>query len=197
MIDQGDGGCTDEADCTPPPPDEPFAYETEDVIIVVMPPGSNPNMPRPEWAQRLGMAMGIAGFLMDVGEMIGIFVPGFEEDVTALWDVGVTYASSLLSGQSYLFETPHPDVPSMISVNQDVLVTAGDAFIALGGKTAGAVAGGPIGYGVGLGTDFVTTGASLVYDYNRVWGTTPNYVTAGVSVSPETFGKGVIVIWPQ
>jgi hypothetical protein len=93
----------------------------------------------------------------------------------------------------------------MVSVNQDVLVTAGDAFIALGGKTSGALigsatgtpAGAAVGYGIGLGTDVITTGASLVYDYNRVFGSTPNYITAGVSVSPDTFGKGVIVIWQQ
>jgi hypothetical protein len=90
-----------------------------------------------------------------------------------------------------------------ISVNQDVLVTAGDAFIAMGAKATGTLIGGAtgtpigakVGYGVGLGTDVVTTGASIVYDYGRVFGSMPNYITAGVSVSPDTFGKGVIIIW--
>jgi hypothetical protein len=199
MIDQGDdGGYTTGTECEPMPPANPIIWETKDVIVVIMPPGSNPTLPRPEWAQRLGTGMGIAGFIMDFGEMVGIFIPDIGgEDIAGLWDIGITYVSSLSSGQSYLFEKPHPNVPSMIGTNQDVLVTAGDAFIALGAKAVGAVVGGEVGYVVGLGTDMVTTGVSLVYDYNRVYGTMPNYLTLGVSVSPDTFGKGVIIIWPR
>ena len=166
-------------------------------LLIVMPRGSNPTMSRPEWAKRLGMGLSIAAFFFDIGEMVGIFIPEIGgEDIAALGDVAVTYAATLLSGQSYFLEQPNPDVPIMISVNQDVLVTAGDAGVALGAKVVGGIVAGPAGYAAGLGTDVVTTGASLVYDYNRVFGSLPNYVTVGVSVIPESFGQAVIVIWP-
>ena len=178
-------------------PGRPILHEFGGVIVAFMPPGSNPSVPRSNWALRLGTSLGIAGFAFDIGEMIGIFNPDIGgEDVTALGDIGVTYVASLLSGQSYFFEQPHSDLPAMVSVNQDVLVTTGDAAIALGGKGIGALVGGLPGYGVGLGIDVATTGTSLVYDYNRVFGSTPNYISAGVSVSSNSFGKGVIILWP-
>ncbi len=179
--------------------DDPITWDTGDVIIIVMPPGSNPTMPRPNLAKRLGTGLGIAGFLFDVGEIVGIFIPQIGgEDLAAFADVGVTYASSLLSGQSYFMEKPHPDIPRTVSVNQDVLFTTGDAVTAAAAKAVFGLLGGPAGVVAGKGVDVVTTGASLAYDYSRVFGSTPNYITVGISVNfDETFGNAVIMIWQQ
>ena len=79
---------------------------------------------------------------------------------------------------------------NMISVNQDILVIAGDASIAAGAKAIGALTG--AGYLVSL----VTTGVSVVYDGNRVFGSMSNYGTTGISVSSDSFGQPVTIIWP-
>jgi RHS repeat-associated protein len=178
----------------------PYIYRlSDDLIVIIMPPGSTSYAPRSNFAQRLGINLGIAGFLFDVGELVGIFIPQIGgEDAAAFSDVAVTYASSAFSGQSYVFEQPHPDVPRMLSVNQDVLVTAGDAIGALAAKGVFGILTGGGGIVAGKGVDVVTTGASAVYDYNRVFGSTPNYITAGISVEfDDTFGDGVIMLWPQ
>ena len=171
--------------------------------FIVMPPGSNPAMPRSDILRRLGTGLGIAGLLYDIVEMMEIFtpVPG-DEDLTAVWDVGVTYLSGLFYGTNYLFERPHPDLPLMVTINQDVLVTGGDLVVAAGtkyvlgpggGGAAGNVPGAGAGYVAGLGTDIVTTGASIYHDYNRTFGDWPMHVSVGLTVR----GRPVVLWWPQ
>ena len=182
----------------PPPPTVIRASDT--MVVIIMPEGSQSTLQRPSWAKRLGMGLGIAGFLFDVGEMATIFdvLPG-DEDAAALADVGVTYLSSAFGGDSYLIERPDSSLPYMVTVNQDVIVTAGDAGIAGLVKIAGAGTTGPIGYLVGEGTDVVTTGASLVYDGSRVFGNVQNHVSVGFAVTSTdqvNSGDVVILIWP-
>lgn len=170
-------------------------------VVIIMPPGSKSTLQRPNWSRRLGIGFGIAGFMFDLGEMATIFdlLPG-DEDAAALADVGVTYLSSAFGGDSYLFERPDSSLPYMVTINQDVIVTAGDAGIAILGKLGASAVAGPVGYLVGEGTDVVTTGASLVYDGNRVFGDLKNYVSTGVAVTSTdqiNSGDNVILIWPD
>jgi hypothetical protein len=170
--------------------------------FIVMPPGSNPALPRPAFFQRLGVSLSIVGFVFDIGELIQIFTPGWDEETTAAWDVGVTYLSGVFYGTNYLFERPHPDLPPMVTLNQDVLVTAADLGIAAGAKyvigpgVGGAVGNAPgagAGYIAGLGVDVVTTGFSAYYDYNRTLGDWPMHTSVGLTVE----GRPVILWWPQ
>lgn len=172
--------------------------------FIVMPPGSDPAMSRPPFLQRLGVALSIAGFVFDVVEMLQIFTPGPEEEATAAWDVAVTYLSGAFYGTNYIpfFDRPHPDLPLMFTVNQDVLVTGGDFAVAAAAKyVAGPAAGGAAGnapgagagYIAGLGVDVVTTGFSAYYDYNRTFGDWPMQMSVGVTIQ----GRPVVLWWPQ
>lgn len=170
--------------------------------LIVMPPGSQPAMPRPPFLQRLGVALSIAGFVFDIGKMIQIFTPGWDEETTALWDVGITYFSGLSYGTNYLFERPHPDLPPMVTLNQDVLVTASDLGFAAAAKyvigpgVGGAVGNAPgagTGYIAGLGVDIATTGFSAYYDWNRTFGDWPMQMSIGVTIQ----GRLVVLWWPQ
>ena len=139
----------------------------------------------------------------EIVEMMEIFTPApGDEDVAAWFDLVVTYLSGLSSGTNYLFERPHPDLPPMVTINQDVLVTGGDLVVATGAKyvlgpgsggAAGNVPGAGAGYVAGLGTDVVTTGASIYYDYNRTFGDWPMHVSMGLTVR----GRPVVLWWPQ
>lgn len=177
-----------------------ISYDAYDFIV--MPPGSDSAMPRPPFLQRLGVALSVAGFVFDIVEMIQIFTPGGDEETTAVWDVGVTYLSGVFYGTNYLFERPHPNLPPMLTLNQDVLVTASDLGIAAAAKyvigpgVGGAVSNAPGaggGYIAGLVVDVVTTGFSAYYDYNRTFGDWPMQMSIGVTVQ----GRPVILWWPQ
>lgn len=172
--------------------------------FIVMPPDSNPAMPRPPLLRRIGVGMSIAGFMCDIGEMVQIFTPGSDEDVTAIWDVGLTYLSGLFYGTNYIpfVDRPYPDLPPMLTVNQDFLVTVGDLGVAagakyliglIGGGAAGNAPGAGAGYIGGLGVDVVTTGFSAYYDYNRTFGDWPIRLSVGVTLQ----GRPVILWWPQ
>jgi hypothetical protein len=178
------------------PPQPTVIRASDTMVVIIMPEGSQSTLQRPNWAKRLGMGLGIAGFLFDIGEMATIFdlLPG-DEDAAALADVGVTYLSSAFGGDSYLIERPDESLPYMVTVNQDVIFTAGDAGVAGLVKIAGAGTTGPLGYLAGLGTDVVTTGASLVYDGSRVFGNVQNHVSAGIAVtSTDQVNSGDVVI---
>jgi hypothetical protein len=186
-----------------PPKEKPLIIRIpgRPMALIIMPEGSQSTLPRPDWAKRLGTGLGIAGFAFDVGEMLTIFdvLPG-DEDAVALADIGVTYLSSALGGDSYILERPDKSLPYMVTINQDVMVTAGDAGIAGLVKIAGTGVSGPIGYLIGEGTDVVTTGVSVVYDGSRVFGNMNNYVSAGIAItSTEEIYSGdvVILVWPK
>lgn len=180
----------------------PLVISLGDYDFIVMPYGSVPAMPRPPLLKRIGVALSIAGFAFDIGEMLEIFTPGPEEELTAALDISVTYLSGLLYGTNYLFERPHPDLPPMVTFNQDVLVTAGDFGVAAAAKyvigpavggAAGNAPGAGIGYFAGLGVDVLTTGFSAYYDYNRTFGNWPIHLSVGFTVG----GRPVILWWPQ
>ena len=168
-------------------------------VAIIMPPGSKSTLQRPNWSRRLGIGFGIGGFLFDIGEIATIFdlLPG-DEDAAALADIGVTYLSSAFGGDSYFFEKPHSSLPYMLTINQDVIFTTGDAGAAGAAKIIGSAAAGPSGYLAGVGSDVLTTGASLVYDGNRVFGELKNYVSLGVAVTSTdqiNSGDTLILMW--
>ncbi len=49
-----------------------ISYDAYDFIV--MPPGSNPAMPRHPFLQRLGVALSIAGFVFDIAELIQMMI---------------------------------------------------------------------------------------------------------------------------
>jgi hypothetical protein len=181
--------------------DAPYILEfSEGVVVIIMPPGSNPTMTRSNFFKRLGTSLSIAGFLFDIGEMATIFdlLPG-DEDGAALADLVVTYGSGLSGGQNYFFERPDESLPYMLTANQDVIVTAGDAGLAGLAKIVGGAVGGPAGYAVGEGADVITTGASILYDGNRNFGSLKSYISVGVAITTTeqiNCGDTLILIWP-
>jgi RHS repeat-associated protein len=161
---------------------------------IIMPPGADPAVPREEIWRRLGMGLSIAGLEIDLGEMFEIFtsIP-LDEDWSALLDLVVTYVSGVASGKCYFLESPHPDLPLMVTLHQDTLFTGGDFVVALTAKGIGIALFGPAGYEAGMVIDFITTSASVYYDYQHTFGGVPQDVSVGVTVE----GRPVIIWWPQ
>jgi len=109
---------------------------------------------------------------------------------TAVFDNGVTYASSVLGGTSQTWlDQIHPDLPRMLTFNQDTLVSVADTSIAIGAKAVFPLAG-----------PFVDAGTTLVngvHDTMRVFGGWQNRITIGVlPLSMENGNKTYVVIWP-
>jgi hypothetical protein len=116
--------------------------------VILMPPGSRTTVRRSPFSKRLGTSMGIAGLVYDIVEAAGlIFTPlaTADEDVGAFFDFGVTLLSGAFSGQNYILESPHPDLPRMVAIDQDAIVTGGDMLIGGSAKSIGAIAGAAVG----------------------------------------------------
>ncbi|MFC1976540.1 RHS repeat domain-containing protein, partial [Chloroflexota bacterium] len=155
--------------------------------IIVFPPGTSHVIQANVNKTRSNLLSWI-GFGADWLELIAIApqIPSLP-DVVALGDVGVTTAASYYSGETYLYQQPHPSLPPMTVIGQDVIVTSADAGGALLAKSilpalgfeAGGVGGGMLGYVGGQAVDVVATIASVVYDGSRLRGI-PTYFSYAV-----------------
>ncbi|MDX1417680.1 MAG: hypothetical protein R3293_25980 [Candidatus Promineifilaceae bacterium] len=156
----------------------------------------------------VGRLLAIAGIVSDMGEIFlaatapaASILPGYGDGV-------ITYASGMLTGDNYgLFPPPPPLPQNMISLNQDTVINAGEAFVpvvaakALGisGILAGTVSpipGDELFTGALIATyaaiDITTSVGSLAYDTQRFTGEYQNHYTVGYAV-----GHGLtIIIWP-
>ena len=88
-------------------------------------------------------------------------------------DVGFTYSACVLVGDCYIGQ-PHPDLPEMLVIGQDVIVTSSDVVLPLLGLGGG----GPAGQAL---TDAITTMFSGAYDANRIWNDAPTHMAIGVT----------------
>jgi len=180
---------------------EPIVIEIGEIVIVIMPEGSQLNFNRSELEQRLGLALVITGEYLDIGELIEIFLTGGSggPDITALWDVIITQIGTWLKGESPFIDEIDKSIPPLIGTNQDVLVQFGDFSIALIAKGIGASAGGPAGYVAAVVVDMITTAINLIYDENRNFGTLENHIVIGIPVCSDCvdqWGKTYIVLLP-
>jgi len=126
---------------------------------------------------RIGFGLGVGGAAADLFEMY----PGWGGQVVAVVDLGLTTYASLFQGEFY-YGRPHPDLPPMWVMSQDMVVTAGELglgvvteFLAnlLSVPTEGASEAGSFIVDVG------TNGASIVYDVGRLSGDFPTQFAIG------------------
>lgn len=115
------------------------------------------------------------GYYLDVIELLGILDItdlSIGETLLGIGDWGVTLAGCIGVGDCY-YDQPHPDLPNMVVIGQDVLVTSVDVGlpIIMLGTT------GPVGQ---IATDGITTSFSLMYDGFRIWGGTPTHINIGI-----------------
>jgi RHS repeat-associated protein/uncharacterized repeat protein (TIGR01451 family) len=183
----------------PPPPPPPSPIPTiypgskyPDIIVVVMPEGQPPSQDRtPE--QKAGATIAsAAGIVMDVVETGLALLPQdagpVGEYVASFIDVGVTATGCFLNGLCFVGR-PAPNLPPMLVVNQDLLLTTGEFLAPLGGAAVGfGVSGGnPGGAYVGsVGTDIVTSVLSVGYDIGRMTDSIPNVVSVGITFDDNT-----------
>jgi RHS repeat-associated protein len=115
----------------------------------------------------VGTGLGLLGWGMEAVEIV--LPPGLAQ-VPAAIDLILTTDASAYQGEFY-YGQPHPDLPPMIVVSQDVFVTFMDLGIGSLGDVAGYLLGAPTG-GVSVGgseaLDDVTSGSCLVYDLGRL-----------------------------
>ena len=115
------------------------------------------------------LAIGGAGVLADEAEFLMIFIPlnggPLGEFIVAGADVVTTIASCEANGECY-FGQPHPDLPPMLVINQDVLVNAADFAVS---------------WTVVL--DMITTSFSIGYDsMNLGADAVPNMLSIGLTL---------------
>ena len=151
---------------------EPFIMDKGIFIIVVMAPNNTQVASRSELFQRFGLSGAFSSIIVDAVETVMAVVPDIgvgEEDLAALFDVGLTLVSSLSSGLSWTpFDHPVDELPRMFTISQDVIVPIADLLIASGAKiSAGLIGGPPAVETFGSGVDAVTSIANGIYDAGR------------------------------
>jgi hypothetical protein len=131
-----------------------------------MPPGSEVAT-GPQLSEDLQDNTAAVGVLADIGELILIALPYdgtvAGEFLVALFDVGATFANCISVGECYVGQ-PHPDLPSMLVVNQSVLVNTVDLMAS---------------WTVIL--DAVSATGSLAHDIGILKGAIQNYVSVGIT----------------
>jgi hypothetical protein len=146
-------------------------------------PGANPD---DESEGQLLTLLGQNADLIELGSdfLINPLVPV----VAGFADLGITGFACIKFHQCY-YGQPHPDLPNMLVINQDVIVTTGDAFAPVGAALIGALPTGGLGaVQASIGTDIVTSGGSYLYDIGRLTGNIPNIVSVGTDFSTmETY----------
>jgi hypothetical protein len=148
------------------------------------------------------------GFGADVAELISMIpqVPGIP-DAVAVFDIAVTTGASYYSGETYLYQQPHPTLPPMTVIGQDVIFTSADAVGAALAKVVlpilgtgigssvsipGGVMGVAAGYVGGQAVDVVATVASVVYDGARLAGM-PTYFSYGILWDPRGPRQAILI----
>jgi hypothetical protein len=140
------------------------------------------------------------GAVNDVFEGVSLLLGGpfGPSDFFAGTDTILAMAISACSGDMW-FGKPHPGLPAMWLVGQDVLWTAG--VDGVGPHFVGAVGASvtlePAGYVAGKWAgDLATTALSLRYDVSRVQGDIPTVINGGWSWSSKGGLQGYVVVYP-
>jgi hypothetical protein len=171
---------------------EPIQITLDDgTVLVIMPVNSSPGSPESDGRSTASTILSYVGIWLDLAELMAILIPieGFTGDVgLSVGDLLVTVGSCYYGGQCYLSGQPHPSLPEMAVVNQDVLVTAADLGIPIGiGLTVGGLTGNPAtGAASELVVDVGTTLFSFaLYDPNRLSGDWRNHISVGIGEGKE------------
>ena len=184
----------------PPPPLPPFSngcplpktlnrpivHKIGPVDIILFP-GGPPDLDFEYKNKTVARSFTSIGVLLDVVETGGALYPysGIPE-ISAFIDVGIAGLGSFFDGETYIAQ-PHPDLPRMAVVGQDVLVASAETAVGTIGKwalTAGSAAsgnpfvavGGALG---GIALDTTTSASQAVYDASRLYGVFPTVVSVG------------------
>jgi hypothetical protein len=168
--------------------DFPLAIDLRHNYSIIIMPIEYPPSPNNLTAEQLELAQFQTewGITLDMAELIAILVQldsvVFDYGLSGA-DVIVTFFSCVNMGECY-YGQPHPDLPEMLVVNQDVLLTTSDLVIPLAAGLIAAVPTGGVGFIPGSQiVDAYTTTASMIYDTTRWTGDTPNYISFGVDSS--------------
>jgi len=116
----------------------------------------------------IGLASGVGGIAADALEVP--IPPGLDE-VIAMGDVGLSVIGSISQGETY-YGKPHPDLPPMLVLGQDVNVAAGDLIVGSVADAVGGVLGQPTVGGSVVASevvDWVTSFYSAGYDFGRLF----------------------------
>jgi hypothetical protein len=100
-----------------------FAFEVIDIPCgVKLKPGAYKN-------DTLSNVFGVIGAGVDAYELTTIFKPNYSQ-VPAFFDVTFGLAGSVVAGETYLVESPHPELPNGVLLGQDFWVAAIDLGVA-------------------------------------------------------------------
>jgi RHS repeat-associated protein len=182
---------------------EPILIALDDgTTLVIMPLGSKTFQDRKgfEWAENAVGAIGVLGAINDAIEGISLVAggPWGPADFFGGTDTLIAIAGSACSGDMW-FGKPHPDLPAMWLVGQDVLWTAGvDGVGPHFAGAAGAMLTGNLGgYAGGKWSgDLFTTGLSIGYDVGRVKRNIPTVINGGWGWSTRGGLQGYVVVYP-
>jgi hypothetical protein len=170
----------------------------EPVEVVLMPPGYTPQPwlrgLNPSGWETVATCLSAGGALIDLAEAATaiLAIPAVPE-LLSIVDIGAALGSTLSAGETFIGK-PHPDLPSMGVLGQDVLFTVGEAaFIAAleqvfvtTGYELGSIPGALTGYVVVKEIDGVTSFVSFAYDTSRVFKLTPNRVSIGLYMNESS-----------
>jgi len=195
------GGCPSSSEVTFEPLRIELRYPGTSAIpieLILFPPDMPPIIEanRDENRARLLGTLSLAADWVELSTIPLSFTPfGALPDWVALGDIVIAGFGSYYVGETYLLERPHPSLPPMVVLGQDILVTSADAGLATLSKVilpilgmeigaaasgVGGIAGGIVGYITGQAVDVGTTLHSIGYDRGRLEGTKPIYLSYGI-----------------
>jgi RHS repeat-associated protein len=123
----------------------------------------------------MGFVFGVCGAGADIAEVLTI--PWVDEAVS-VGDVILTTFASTFQGEAY-YGRPHPDLPPMFVLSQDMVLTAGELGIGVVADTVGSLLG-PEGIAAGEAVDWITSGLSAIYDGGRLINAIPTEGAVGI-----------------
>lgn len=130
--------------------------------------------------EQVSLGLSTTSAALDVVELLFLAAPPGAAQFVGFVDLAVTGLACAASGECY-WGQPHPDLPEMIAINQDIVISAIDAVVPIN-----------VPEGSQMAVDFITTFANLAYDAFDVTGEiVPNYISVGLTVSqaPPLFGS--------
>ncbi len=176
--------------------DPEIIYQTTNngLTVILMPEGYPPNPGANEYDDNWGRIWAIVGLAIEGGELGSYFLgnPAIPI-VLGIMDAGATAVSCNYFHECYI-GSPHPDLPEMLVMNQDFLLTSTEAVLPIAaGFVGGAATGGAGAIPAAAGTDIVTSLVSFGYDIGRLTGQIPNGVSVGVNLEN---GNVYVLLFP-
>lgn len=145
----------------------------------------------PQQVETISASMQSLGAAIDLAEILFIWHPGVSR-VAGVVDLIPAALSCYFGGECYMGQ-PHEDLPEMLVLNQDVLITLIDGLMIPGPSGKISMPYNGTKYVINE-YDYLATTVSMVSDFMDIPGLVPNKISLGFNYSEEN-GVGIYFLY--